>query len=52
MTLNAIVAALGPAIRRTSAAFLSFPVAGVVAPSFSAVRLAAEPHLDNRAAAE
>ncbi len=38
---------IAAAFRRGSAAFLAFPIAGTVAPSYSTVHLAAEA-LDNR----
>lgn len=52
MSFSKIAATFGPAFRRSSAAFLSFPVAGVVAPSFGAVRMAAEAFMDDRAETE
>ncbi|MFT4217177.1 MAG: hypothetical protein QM619_08350 [Micropruina sp.] len=49
MSFRTIVDTLGPVVRRGSAAFLAFPVAGVVAPSYAAVQLAAEIYLDDSA---
>lgn len=51
MTFSTIAATFAPAIRRGTAALLAFPVAGIVAPSFGAARLAAEAYLGERTAA-
>lgn len=49
MSFSKIAATFGPAIRRGSAAFLAFPAAGVVTPSYATVQLAAEAYLNHPA---
>lgn len=48
MSLTKIAAAFG-SIRRRPVAFLAFPLAATVIPSYSSVRLVAEAYLDDAA---